>query len=81
MRRLGIDMTKKINYQEFASLLKPSNPESMIKAFGQNLDQNKLMNILHMQGELEKSIRDAEKGAFPLGPLISFKKALIRRKT
>ena len=35
-----------------------------------------------MQGELEKSIRDAEKGAFPLGPLISFKKAsLIRRKT
>ena len=38
MRRLGIDMTKKINYQEFASLLKPCNPESMIKAFGQNLD-------------------------------------------
>lgn len=34
-----------------------------------------------MQGELEKSIRDAEKGSFPLGPLISFKKALIRRKT
>ena len=39
------------------------------------------MKILHMQGELEKSIRDAEKGSFPLGPLISFKKALIRRKT
>ena len=34
MRRLGIDMTRKINYQEFASMLKPSNPDSMIKAFG-----------------------------------------------
>jgi hypothetical protein len=34
-----------------------------------------------MQSELQKSIRDAEKGAFPLGPLISFKNSLIRRKT
>lgn len=39
------------------------------------------MSIMHMQGELQKSIRDAEKGSFPLGPLISFKNSLIRRKT
>jgi len=34
IRRLGIDATKKINYQEFAKILKPSMPENIIKAFG-----------------------------------------------
>lgn len=36
---------------------------------------------MHMQGELSKSIRDAEKGFYPLGPLYSFKHTMIRRKT
>jgi len=34
-----------------------------------------------MQSELAKSIRDAEKGFYPLGPLLSFKHTMVRRKT
>lgn len=48
MRRLGIDMTYKINFKEFANLLKPSKPSNMIRAFGQNLDQNRLHAIMNM---------------------------------
>lgn len=38
IRRLGFDATKKINYQEFAKILKPSQPSNIIRAFGQNID-------------------------------------------
>ena len=78
MRRLGFDQTKKINYQEFAKLLKPSQPENVIRAFGQQLDQNRVNEIMRVQGELAKSIRDAEKGFYPLGPLLSFKHTGVR---
>jgi hypothetical protein len=33
-----------------------------------------------MQSELAKSIRDAERGFYPLGPLLSFKHTNIRKK-
>jgi hypothetical protein len=36
MRRLGLDMTKKIEYREFARILKPSSTENLVKQFGQN---------------------------------------------
>jgi hypothetical protein len=52
MRRLGMDTTKKINYQEFSELLKPCPTECIQRAFGQNLDQSRVMSIMHMQGEL-----------------------------
>jgi len=38
MRRLGVDMTHKINYSQFSRLLKPSQPENLLRSFGQNLD-------------------------------------------
>jgi len=38
MRRLGVDSTHKINYQEFATLLKSSQPSNIKRAFDQNLD-------------------------------------------
>lgn len=33
MRRLGVDMTKKISFREFASLLKPLSPELILIGF------------------------------------------------
>ena len=36
LRRLGLDMTKKIEYREFARILKPSSSENLVKQFGQN---------------------------------------------
>jgi hypothetical protein len=34
MRRLGVDMTHKINYPEFARMLKPSQLTNVLRAFG-----------------------------------------------
>jgi hypothetical protein len=42
MRRLGVDMTHKINFQEFAKILKPSQPSNVLRAFGQKLNQDKV---------------------------------------
>lgn len=80
MRRLGVDMTHKINFKEFARILKPSQPSNVLRAFGQNLDQNKVSSIYNMERELAKSIRDAEKGFYPLGPLLTFKHTKVRVK-
>lgn len=80
MRRLGVDMTHKINFKEFAKILKPSQPSNVLRAFGQNLDQNKVQSIYNMERELAKSIRDAEKGFYPLGPLLTFKHTKVRVK-
>jgi hypothetical protein len=33
MRRLGIDMSHKIDFREFAKILKPSLPENIIRSF------------------------------------------------
>lgn len=54
MRRLGMDETRKINFQEFARLLKPSLSENVKRAFGKNLDISKMNKIMDVQGELEK---------------------------
>ena len=54
MRRLGIDQTKKLNFQEFARMLKPSESSNVVRAFGQNLDVAKINSIKRIQGELSK---------------------------
>lgn len=81
MRRLGVDSTHKINFPEFSRMLKPSVPDNVLRAFGQQLDQNRLQSIFHMQNELTKSIRDAERGFYSLGPLLSFKHTNVRKQS
>ena len=59
--------------------MKTSKAENIVRAFGQNMDQSRINSILHMQGELSKSIRDADKGFYPLGPLMTFKHTTVRK--
>ena len=33
IRRLGLDTTQKIDYRDFSALLKPCQPQNMLKAF------------------------------------------------
>ena len=52
----------------------------MLRAFGQKLNHDKVQSIYNMEKELSKSIRDAEKGFHPLGPLLTFKHTRVRGK-
>ena len=54
MRRMGIDATKKINYQEFANFLKPSIQDNVKKVFHQNQIRDKVNSIVRIQGEMVK---------------------------
>ena len=85
MRRLGLDMTKKIDYREFARILKPSSTENLVRAFGQNFKLNREKLVSAQRSMLEKSIRDAQKGptigAGVLGPMKAFQSIMIHHKT
>ena len=85
MRRLGLDMTRKVEYREFARILKPSRPENALRAFGQNLGQNHIKDVKQMRSNFEKRVRDAQKRPQPgpsgLGPLKAFRSIMIKTKS
>jgi hypothetical protein len=59
MRRLGLDMTKKIDFREFAKIIKPSSTENLVRTFGQNLDLCREKLVSAQNRHLNKSVRDA----------------------
>ena len=46
MRRLGVDLTHKMNYQEFAKMVKPSKQENVKRSFCQKLDESRYNSIM-----------------------------------
>ena len=85
MRRLGLDMTRKVEYREFARILKPCRPQNALRAFGQNLGQNRTKDVKQMRRNFERRVRDAQNRPQPgpsgLGPLKAFKSIMISRKS
>ena len=59
MRRLGLDMTQKIDYREFARIIKPSSTELLVKTFGLNMGIGKQKLLSAHRRHLNKNIRDA----------------------
>jgi hypothetical protein len=82
MRRLGLDMTKKIDFREFA---KPSSTENLVKAFGHKFDLDREKLVSAQRSFLGKQIRNAQKGptigAGVLGPMKAFQSIALNTKT
>lgn len=76
MRRLGLDMTKKIEYREFAKILKPSSTENLVKLFDHNSQLTREKLVSAQKSHMGKMIRNAQKGptigAGVLGPMKAF---------
>lgn len=53
MRRLGLDMTRKIDFREFSRILKPCQPSNMLRAFAQTQNQNRLQDIKEMRNNFD----------------------------
>lgn len=59
MRRLGFDMSKKIDYQEFSKLLKPSPVENLVNHFEEIYMRDRVGDVNKMSKQMDKYTRDA----------------------
>lgn len=85
MRRLGFDETQRIDYRDFAKLVKPSATGAMAKAFSANMDRSRF-NVAQSQqvDKMRKKVRHAENGKIYLegshvGPLKAFRHIALDR--